>query len=74
MTAASNSDARKRNAAQVDPVEVVDVAELMARLERVAKNLDALSYGADVDRLRGKASGVRLALSYVRDMKREATS
>ena len=78
MTAASNSDARKRNAAQVDPIEVVDAAELMARLERAAINLDVLGDGALTDsemrRLHGKSAGCRLAHSYVREMKREATS
>ena len=78
MTAASTSDARKRNAAQVDPVEVVEARDLIARLGHAARSIDALVGSALTDkeaaRLGGKSEGCRLAISYIREMKREATS
>jgi len=77
MTAASTSDARKRHTSPVDPVGVVDAAELMARLQRAVVNLDVLSEVAndplEAKRIQGKSEGARLALSYVREMKRKAT-
>jgi len=55
--------------------------DLIERLEKAAVDLDRLADlrrtdallaedERDVDRLKGKAQGVRLALSYVRDMLR----
>lgn len=50
-------------------------AELVDRLENAAGTLQAmaqakfeLGHASDYDRLRGKTEGVRLALSYIREM------